>query len=182
MPYEPDFRNMPIPEEIEPPVVKYEPINRSEIMKENRLLERSNTSSNLQKFSPRPFLVSDSSFSVLPNEDKSESLYKYNYENELWNKDDSKDLKMFNYHFGYKPPIMNKRADPNLSVSQSEDLEMQRYNPHSGSVEKYTIPKALPDSFDLPRINKSMHTFGKSEFMNKNYFRNQAFSAKSSNK
>ena len=127
---------MPIPGEIEPPIIKYEPINRSEIMRDIKGLERSNTLSNLQKYSPRPFLTSDSSFSALPNEDRNDSMYKYSVENELWNKEDSKDLKMFNHHFGHRPSILKNKADVSSSINQTEDFEMPRYNPQSNSVEK----------------------------------------------
>lgn len=83
---------------------------------------------------------------------------------------------MFNYHFGHKPSILKNRADQNTSVNQTENLEIPRYNPNSGSVERYAIPKAMPDSFDLPRINKTVRTFGKSEIMNNFYFRHPTIS------
>lgn len=70
--YEPDFRDMPIPERIDHNI-QYQPLDRDGIVR-NRHLERAKTFSNLPNVSTKAYHNSESSFSLYPADEKNESV------------------------------------------------------------------------------------------------------------
>lgn len=147
---EPDFRNLPIPEQIEAPQPRYEPLNRVEISRNRRGMERANTLSNLQKLTPRPYMNSDSSFSQINEYEK--------HRNSL-----SRDTFPLTSNFGTRNSNTSAQEPSEhlqKPLAPSQMLEFPRFNPQSQGIEQYNNPQQLPDTFDLPRIYHSSQTSG----------------------
>lgn len=149
---EPDFRDIPIPEGLEAPQVRYEPLDRHELSRQRRGLERANTLSHLHKLPSRPLTASESSFSLQPIEEINEFQNRGNEEVE--------EDRFYRNNFPSRFVGAPSNTNLNFLFTPRNDAEIPRFNPQSNAIEKYHQPSFLPDSFELPRVTSSMQALG----------------------
>jgi hypothetical protein len=132
--YEPDFRQMPIPEEIHTPEMVYEPLDRNEISRHARGLERANTVANLHKIQSDKFSTSES-MSNLQHFDYPET------------NNDSRNNRLYQNKNGRH--YVGSSFDAMKFHTPIEQYNQPRFNPQSNTVEQYNSPY-LSNGFGIP--------------------------------
>lgn len=146
--YEPDFRKLPIPEEIKAPKIAYEPLDRDEISRQSRGLERANTMSNLHKFPSEKFSTSESmsnlhnfEYAKINNESRNNGLYQGEFGRHYVGSFDA------------------------VKFQTPELYNQPRFNPQSSAIEQYKNP-SISEEYDIPQFYNSNQVSSNSNNLN----------------
>jgi hypothetical protein len=130
---QPDFRNMPLPEEIQQPQFKYEPLDRDKYSQNRRRMDRANTLSNLHKPYPTPFQSED-------------SFSNFNFNRPAFEDNASTNQSSLHRNFPSRYAGVGYQEESAWRYGPSQVEEFARFNPHSNNVEKYYVSSKSPST------------------------------------